>query len=87
MKVVSFIFYFLLLAKRSSIKKLQSAIYQGRRSKMSVCSSRKRKEPDLQIERDEEGRESLPPIKEIMENIFLKDLEEPWRYFNEGVFK
>ena len=54
---------------------------------MSICSPRKRKEHDFQIEREEDEIEMSPPIKEIMENIFLKDLEEPWRYFNEGVLK
>ncbi len=54
---------------------------------MSVCSPRKRKDPDFQTEKEEDEKEVSLPIKEIIENIYLKDLEEPWRYFNEGVLK
>lgn len=50
-------------------------------------SVRNRKDPDFQSEKEEDEKEVSPPIKEVIENICLKDLEEPWLYFNEGVLK
>jgi hypothetical protein len=64
------------------------AFYQNRTPKLSRCSSRKKIGSTLFNENQEiHMAKDIPPNVEVLENIFLKDLDEPWRYFNEGIFK